>query len=125
MGGAAMSATLDTCSRCGGPGAYYSAEADAYVCTAMRCAYAVKVEKGRAQLPEAPDSRTRLAWLTVVLALDRNHPVTGGRHLGARGGGGIVELNRLSAPTLEFDPASVISNGQKLREALTWSERLE
>jgi hypothetical protein len=93
---------------------------------AKRGAYAIeRDDKGKPQLPERPSSRAgQLAWLTTVFAYDPRHPVTGGRHLGARGGSGIVELDRQGAPTIEFDPASVIGNGQKLREALTWGPRL-
>ena len=72
------------------------------------------------ELPPRGNHGERLAWLTAVLALDRAHPLIGGRHLGAGGATGVVELARYDAPLLTFDPASVIGNGPKLIDALTW-----
>lgn len=77
--------------------------------------------KGKPALPERPegDRPALAAWVTVVFALDPQHPIIMGRHFGS-GTAGMVELERLDAPTITFDPASHIAKGDTLLEALIW-----
>jgi len=79
--------------------------------------------KGKLLLPPAPegDQPAELCpWLTAVLALDPRHPVTAGAHEGLRGAAGHVELKRLDAPPLRFEPAGRINTPMKFIEDRTW-----
>lgn len=71
-------------------------------------------------LPTGTDTAGQCSWLTCVLHLDARHPVTGGIHHGHSGGRGHVELTRLDAESLFFEPASVMTTGAKLAEELVW-----
>jgi hypothetical protein len=79
--------------------------------------------KGRLVLPAAPshdDPAALCAWLTIVFALDRAHPITGGVRQGLAGPEGHVELRRAGAQPLRFEPASQIDSPQRIHEALNW-----
>jgi hypothetical protein len=79
----------------------------------------------RPVLPEAPahdDAAGLAAWVTAVLNLDRAHPVTAGAYQGLSAGAGHVELRRLDATPIRFEPATKISNAQRLTETLTWQQ---
>jgi hypothetical protein len=86
--------------------------------------YEVKPDaKGKLILPAAPepeDVAGQCAWLTAVFDLDRAHPITGGARQGLRGAAGHVELRRLNAPPLRFEPASRLNAAVKLVEDLSW-----
>lgn len=74
-------------------------------------------------LPEVPahdDLPGLLAWLTSVLRLDAQHPVTGAKHEGLRGQGGHVELRRAGVPPIRFEPAATISSARRFLPALGW-----
>lgn len=80
-------------------------------------------EKGKLTLPDPPahDDRAALClWLTVVFALDRTHPITGGMREGVRGAAGHVALLRRNAPALRFEPAARINTPARLVEDLSW-----
>jgi hypothetical protein len=55
-----------------------------------------------------------------VLHLDPAHPVFEGVHQGPPDGSGHVELRRLDAPALRFEPASRISDARRLSDTLVW-----
>src|SRR5262245_10278739 len=63
--------------------------------------------------PDADDPAGQCAFLTAVLNLDRAHPITAGEHQGLEGGDGHIQLTRLDAPPLRFEPASRMSNAAK------------
>jgi hypothetical protein len=71
-------------------------------------------------LPALADLAGQSGWMTSVLNLDVAHPITGGVHQGLSGGAGHVELSRLGAEALRFEPASKIASAQKLSEELVW-----
>jgi hypothetical protein len=74
-------------------------------------------DKGKMILPPAP-AQTDIAglcwWLTVVFALDPQHPITGGERQGLAGPDGHVELRRAGAASIRFEPMSKISQPQRL-----------
>jgi hypothetical protein len=74
-------------------------------------------DKGKMILPPAPaptDIARLCLWLTVVFALDPQHPITGGERQGLAGPDGHVELRRTGAPSIRFEPMSKISQPQRL-----------
>ena len=71
-------------------------------------------------LPSHDDVVGQCTWMTAVLHLDQGHPITGGVQHGAPGGAGHVELARFEAEALHFEPASKLSNAQRLAEELVW-----
>lgn len=70
--------------------------------------------------PSGSDTSGQCQWLTCVLNLDVRHPVTGGIHHGHRGPRGHIELQRLEAESLSFEPASVMTTGTRLADELVW-----
>ena len=85
--------------------------------------FAIKVDKGKPQLPELPthdDLAGQRDFLTAVLHLDGDHPITGGTHSGLAGGQGHITLDRFDAAPLEFKPASRIAKGDSLGADLVW-----
>lgn len=78
---------------------------------------------GKLTLPDtpAPDDRAgQCVWLTVVLALDPAHNITGGHREGLRGAAAHVVLTRAGAQPLRFEPASRINQPPRLIEDLSW-----
>jgi hypothetical protein len=72
-------------------------------------------------LPDKPavhDLAGAKGWLTVVLNLDRSHPVIGAAHQGLRGPEGHVVLRRPEVPDLRFEPAALLSSSRRLLPAL-------
>jgi hypothetical protein len=81
-------------------------------------------DKAKLVLPPVPPhhDRQRLAeWLTVAFALDAQHPIIDGARQGVDGPEGQVELKRLDARSIRFEPASRINQPNKLIETLSWS----
>jgi hypothetical protein len=78
--------------------------------------------RGRLVLPETPDVDDltgHCAWLTEVFALDRNHPITGGRREGIFGLESHVALYRADAPPIRFEPMARVNTPMKLIETLS------
>lgn len=71
-------------------------------------------------LPAHDDLAGQLAWLTSVLNLDREHPVTKAVRYGRHGQDGAVELERAEALPLRFEPAAVMNTSRRLLPALGW-----
>lgn len=85
-------------------------------------------KKGKPILPPTPgrqDVAGQCAWLTAVLALDPQYPITSGERQGQHGPGCHVELRRAGARSIRFEPASRINNPMKLIESLTWGSLAE
>jgi hypothetical protein len=70
--------------------------------------------------PDGGDPAGQCEWITVVFHLAPAHPITSGAHHGPRGADGLVELARLEAPTIRFEPASRINSARTLTTDLTW-----
>ncbi|MDA0179739.1 hypothetical protein OJ997_05500 [Solirubrobacter phytolaccae] len=80
-------------------------------------------DKGRmalAPLPGHDNTAGLCAWLTASLALDRSHPITGGRREGVRGPAGHVVLERRGTDPFRFEPAARINTPARLVEDLSW-----
>jgi hypothetical protein len=78
-------------------------------------------DKGKLKLPPKPehdDVDGLCKWLTGVFNLDAKHPVTDGERQGLHGPEGHVELRRVGAPPLRFEPVTRLSNPTRLREVL-------
>jgi hypothetical protein len=74
-------------------------------------------------LPDPPghDQPVALcAWLTCVLNLDPAKPVTGAVHQGKLRTLGHVEIRRLDASPIRFEPAKLINTARSLRAELVW-----
>jgi hypothetical protein len=85
--------------------------------------YAIETVKGVLKLPATPeleDVAGLCGWLTAAFALDREHPIVGGRRQGIFGPEGHVELRRAAAPAIRFEPASKINTPKTLIETLSW-----
>lgn len=65
-------------------------------------------------VPEHDDPAGLCAWLTSVLRLNPQHPVTGGVRLGVRGPDGHAELQRAGAPDIRFEPNAAIYTPRRL-----------
>jgi len=79
-------------------------------------------DKGKLVLPPVPKSEPAelCKWLTAVLALDPEHPITEGVMAGVRGPNAHVVLRRLDAPPLAFEPAARINTPMRLVEDRSW-----
>jgi hypothetical protein len=80
-------------------------------------------DKGKPVLPELPphdDPGAQCWWTTNVLNLDRAHAVIRAEQQGLSGDVAHVELIRLDAPSIRFEPASVLTSAAKLTNALIW-----
>jgi hypothetical protein len=74
-------------------------------------------------LPDVPahdDIAGLCAWLTAVLRLGMEHPVTGAVHQGLRGAEGHVEVRRAGAPSIRFEPAGAIGTSRRMLSTLGW-----
>jgi hypothetical protein len=69
-------------------------------------------------LPDAGDAAALCQWCTVTFALDRGHPITGGRREGEHGTSSVVVLERLEAPEIRLDPFTRVCTPARLHEAL-------
>lgn len=79
--------------------------------------------KGALTLPPVPamgETAALCGWLTVALALDPAHPITGGRRHGLLSEDGHAVLSRREARGLRFEPVRVISRPVALIETLAW-----
>ncbi len=65
-------------------------------------------------VPEHDNPAGLCAWLTCVLRLNPQHPVTGAVRLGVRGPDGHVELQRAGAPDIRFEPIAAIYTPRRL-----------
>jgi hypothetical protein len=84
-------------------------------------------KKGNLVLPKVPqlgDIAGLCAWLTVVLSLNRVHPIVRMERLGLSGPRSHVVVARagLKEPII-FEPATVINTARKLTDALEWQLR--
>jgi hypothetical protein len=86
--------------------------------------YAVAVDaKGKIVLPDPPehdDPAGCCAWLTSVLRLAPQHPVTGAVHQGLSGPEGHVEIRRAAAPPIRFEPAGMVGSARRMVPYLQW-----
>jgi hypothetical protein len=74
-------------------------------------------------LPDVPahdDPVALCEWTTCVLRLDPRHPVRGAVHQGLRGPEGHVEIQRVAAPAIRFEPATSINTARRMLPALAW-----
>ena len=68
-------------------------------------------------LPDTPahdDPAGLCAWLTSVLRLDPQHPITGAVRQGVAGPEGHVEIRRAGAPPIRFEPIAAIYSPRRL-----------
>jgi hypothetical protein len=71
-------------------------------------------------LPAKDDLAGQCGWVAAALNLDPAHPITEAVHQGLSGGAGHVELRRLDADCIRFEPASKIGSASKLADELVW-----
>jgi hypothetical protein len=71
-------------------------------------------------VPAPDDLRGLATWLTSVLQLDHQHPVTGAAHQGLRGQDGHVVIHRADARDIRFEPAASLMTARRLLPILTW-----
>ena len=71
-------------------------------------------------VPSHDDVVALAAWVTSVFRLDVRFPVVRGRHHGVRGPEGHIELLRAGAPSINFEPAAVVSSARRFGPALEW-----
>jgi hypothetical protein len=82
--------------------------------------------KGKPLLPPVPeveDVAGQCRWLTIVFALNPQHPITSGARQGSFGPDCHIELFRAGkdARSIRFEPAARINDPRKLTETLNWS----
>ncbi len=74
-------------------------------------------------LPDVPahdDLMGQLSWLTSVLNLDREHPITKVVRYGKRGPDGVIEMTRAGAGPLNFEPLVSMNTARRLNAARGW-----
>ena len=72
--------------------------------------------------PPADDPAGCRERLTVVLALDSEHPIEGIEWYGQRGPNGYVVLKRRRAPEIAFEPAKHVNTPMRLIESVNWQK---
>lgn len=76
-------------------------------------------DKNKLQVHPHPSGNEEICqWLTGVLR-SRQHPIFAGQHFGS-GGRGKVELLRVGAEPMKFEPASLLNTSKHLIATLVW-----